>query len=577
MASLAQRLKRFRPYIADTRRFWVVVIIATAITSATEPMVPALLKPLLDDGIQARALNLWLVPAALLLLFAVRGTAGFIADVVLARIANDGMLRMRKALFARMLDVRLDVLRGESASSLSNSIVHEMQNATTQLVNALTGALKDGLAAIALLCYVVYIDWKLTLIVGFMGPAVAWIMRTASRRLHRLAKSSQTATVDLAYAVEENMAANRMVRLHGAQERQARRFEALSLTLRRLAMKSSVAQAAITPLMHMVAAAALSTIICVALWQSSGKLTVGGFAAFVSALLMLIAPVKRLSEATSPITRSLALLERSFDLIEKTPAERGGDFDPGRARGDMAFDAVRVVYPGATAPALDGLSLSIRAGETVALVGPSGSGKTTLANLLPRFVDLAAGEVRLDGHPIGDWSLPALRRQIALVSQDVVMFNDTLAANVALGDEVDRARVMRALEAANLAELVASLPQGMDTSVGHNATSLSGGQRQRLAIARAVYKDAPVLILDEATSALDNESERLVQDALRKLMAGRTTLIIAHRLSTIEHADRIAVLEGGRLLECGSHAELLERGGLYSRLHSLGAAGALVS
>ncbi len=566
--SIVQRVRRVFPYIAHVRRMWVVVLVATVIGAATEPAMPALMKPFLDGGFKG-TFNLWLVPAALLLLFGIRGLSGFIADVALAKIANEGMFALRQSLFQRLLDARMDLFTRESSSSLANSIVHEVQNGFSLLVNALTALVKDSLALLALLGYLVWLNWQLTLIVGIMGPAVAWLMRTASRRLYRLAKSSQVATIDLSYAVEENVLANRVVRLHQAQPEQARRFEALSDTLRRLAMKSAVANAAITPTMHMFAAAALSTVICIALLQSGDQMTVGSFAAFVAAMLMLIAPVKRLSEVTSPITRALAALERSFDLVEHTFPESGGTYAPARAKGRIALQNVVVRYPGAARAAVDNLSLEIAPGEVIALVGPSGSGKTTLANLLPRFLEPTSGSLLVDGHDLRDWELQALRRQFAMVSQDVVMFNDTLAVNVALGGEIDRVRVQHALEAANLGHLITQLPEGIDARVGHNAASLSGGQRQRLAIARAVYKDAPILILDEATSALDNESERMVQDALRRLMAGRTTLIIAHRLSTIEHADRVAVLDHGRLAELGTHAQLLNRAGLYARLHAL--------
>ena len=557
------------PYFGSSRRFWAVAVLATVVSSALEPLVPALLKPLLDRGFKPGGIELWMVPASLLLLFGVRGTAGFIADLALARITQDGLLALRRAMFARLLDARLSLFSTENATSLSNTVVFEVQNGATLLVNSVIALLKDSLALVALLAYLLYLNWQLTLIVFLIVPGVALIMRTLSQRLYRIARSTQTATNSLAYVVEENVLAARMVRLHGAQPAQTGRFGALSMALRRLALKSAAASAAITPLTHMLAAAALSAVICIALWQTRGALTVGTFAAFITAMLMLIAPIKRLSEAASPIARGLAGIQRAIDLIEHTPPESGGSHAPGRARGRISLRSVSVRYRGEGPPALDNLTLDIEPGQVIALVGPSGSGKTTLANLLPRFVLPDQGQVLLDGYDVADWQLHALRAQFALVSQDVVMFNDSLAANIAMGGAIDRARIEQCVAAANLHELVASLPQGLDTVTGHNAVELSGGQRQRLAIARALYKDAPVLILDEATSALDAASERLIQEALQRLMAGRTTLIIAHRLSTIEHADRVVVLEHGRLVESGSHAALLARGGLYAQLHAL--------
>jgi subfamily B ATP-binding cassette protein MsbA len=562
-------LRWLASYFGKARGAWAAAVLATIVASVTEPLLPALMKPLLDRGFKPGGIALWMVPAALLLLFTVRGIAGFLADLALAKITQDGLLALRRDMFARLLDARLALFREQNATALSNTVVFEVQNGATLLVNAVLGMLKDSVALVALLGYLVFLNWQLTFIVFLIVPAVALLIRTVSRRLYRIARSTQTATNDLAYVVEENVLAARMVRLHGAQSAQAGRFGHLSSALRRLAMKTAVASASITPTTHLLAAAALSLVIVIALWQRDAGITVGSFAAFITAMLMLIAPIKRLSEVASPISRGLAAVQRARDLIEDTPAETGGSFAGERAQGRIEFKGVRVRYRDDAPPALDGIDLAIEPGQVVALVGPSGSGKTTLANLLPRFVQPSEGCVLLDGHAVVQWRLDSLRRQFALVSQEVVMFNDTLAANVALGGAPDTARLERCVAAANLEELVASLPEGLETVVGHNAVTLSGGQRQRLAIARALYKDAPVLILDEATSALDTASERQVQEALQRLMAGRTTLIIAHRLSTIEHADKVVVLDQGRVAESGTHAQLLARGGLYARLHAL--------
>ena len=619
MPTLLQRFARITPYFRHGRIGIVVAFIGSLLGAATEPLIPELMKPLLDQGFTAGKLPLWLVPVAIVGIFALRGVAGFVAQYALSWAAFRGVRDLREALFQRILDAQPALFAQHSASSLTNTLVYEVQNGATQLVNSILTLVKDSLTLLALMGYLLWLNWRLTLFVGVLFPAVALLMRSVGKRLHRLAREGQDATDGLAYVVEENVLAWRIVRLHGAAAGQARRFDQHALTLRRVLLKIVTASGAMTPITQLFTAMALSAVIVVALWQSSATgTTVGGFVAFITAMLMLVAPVKHLSDVMAPITRGLASVERGLELLANSPAERGGNYRPegparngdaasktapaaARAAGRLVLDDVVLRYRDDQAPALNGLSLVVEAGQTVALVGPSGAGKSSLINLLPRFVEPTRGTITLDGVALADWQTDALRQQFALVSQDVVMFNDSVAANVALGDvpgntpdntpdntpgtapgtapgiapgvtsstEAHTQRVRAALAGAHLLDFVDGLPQGLHTVIGHNGSQLSGGQRQRLAIARALYKDAPILILDEATSALDSESERAVQAALNTLMRGRTTLIIAHRLSTIEHADRVVVMDAGRVVEQGPHATLLAAGGLYARLHAM--------
>ncbi len=569
-ASFGQRMARLTPYFGRARGLWLVVLLTTIIGSASEAAVPRLLNFLVTKFGQ-QAFPLWIVPCLVIGLFAFRGLAGFMAQMALTRIANNGIFKLRTEMFQKLQNARMQLFSTQSASALANTVVYEVQTGSNQLVYALLSLTKDGLTVVFLLAMLFYRNWQLTLIVLFLFPAVSVVMKTLSKRLYGITKASQTATDELAYVVEENILAHRTIRLHGAQASQIERFRGFGDGLRRLAMKSSTASSAMTPLTQMLGAAALSAVVTIALWQSqSGGSNVGDFIEFVTGMLMLLAPIKHLADVANPITRGLAAVERGLQLIDDTQSEASGATVMQRAQGQLQFDAVSLRYAEDVEPALDQVNLAIAPGEIVAFVGPSGAGKTSLMNLLPRFILPTGGEVLVDGVRAQEWDIQSLRRQFAMVSQDVVMLNDSVAANVALGQALDRERVAHCLEAANLSQHVAGLPLGMDTLVGHNAVQFSGGQRQRLAIARALYKDAPILILDEATSALDNESERLVQEALQRLMTGRTTLIVAHRISTIEHADRIVVMAGGRIVEQGPHAKLLRQQGLYSRLHRLG-------
>jgi ATP-binding cassette, subfamily B, bacterial MsbA len=570
---LLAMLRRLRPYAQGSRRYMALIALVV-VTALTEPLVPALLKPLLDRGFGEQRLALWIVPSALIGLFALRGLSTFVAKYGTSALAYSIIEQLASDQFALLHKAHPTLYTQQTASSLVNTMVYEAQTGAIILINALLGLTKNLLAIIALMLYLLYLNWQLTLLVVMVVPPMVLAIQLLSKRLHILTKQSQGATDQLAYVVEENVLAWRAVRLHHAQQQQQRRFSSLAHSLRRIAVKSTIASSAVMPITQVLAAVALSAVITAALLQTSSSGTsIGSFVAFVTAMLLLIAPLRALSEIAGSLTRGLTALERGLDLLEHTPTEHSGTYQPASGTAQplpLSFENVHLDFPNAERSALAGISLEIAAGSTVALVGSSGSGKTTLVNLLPRFVDASQGRVFLGGVDIQQWDIHALRQQFSFVSQDVVMFSETVAANVALGQAPDAQRVIAALDAAHLSDWLASLPQGIETPVGHNANTLSGGQRQRLAIARALYKNAPIVILDEATSALDTESEQAVKAALTDLTAGRTTLIIAHRLSTIEHADDIVVMHEGRVVERGTHSQLIALNQHYARLHQLG-------
>jgi len=574
-------LNRLIQYLKPHIGLIIGSLLAMAVVAGAETSIPALMKPLLDRGFTGQLNSkLWQVPVFLVGLALVRSLSQFLSNYLLTRVINAVLLKLREQMFHTLLRARTVFFQKNSASNLINAVVFEVNNVLTIMGSMLISLVRDSLTVVGLMGYLFYLNWKLTLVVLVIFPIIALIMNKINRRLRALNREQQTLTSELAYIVEESAAGYRIVKVHGAEEYEMQRFMEKAERLRKFALKSAVAGGLNQPITQLIASMALSVVLVIALMQSATEgTTVGGFAAFITAMMLVISPLKHLADVNQPLQRGLTAAEMIFALIDE-PLEEEEDRRLGmrplnKAKGAIRFENVCFSYEQEVGrqDALRDINLTIRPGEVVAFVGPSGGGKSTLVSLLPRFFAPTGGQILLDDTPLEEIVLADLRRQIAFVSQDVILFNDTIAANVAYGvvapNEVDRERVAQALQAANLATLIQELPEGMDTFIGDNGNRLSGGQRQRLAIARAIYKNAPILILDEATSALDSESERQVQDALEKLMVGRTTLVIAHRLSTIEHADRIVVLEHGQVVENGSHEELIQHDGLYANLHRI--------
>ena len=551
-----------------------VAMVFVAFGAATQPAMAYIMKPLLDEGFTgAKSYFIWLMPLAIVSLFLVRGICNFLSSYLLAWIANNVLLGMRSDMYERLLTLPDSEFQKGDSGRLMNRFTIDAGDVTDYATEVFTIIVREAFVVLALLGMLLYLSWQLSLIIFLILPLSIMVARYFTKRLRRINRQTINMNAQLTHVVKEGIEGQRVVKLFDGYEYEQSRFSVVNAALRKFAMRKASADAAMTPLTQLCISFAVAAVIATALYQgNAGTLTVGAFVAFVTALAQIFDPIKRLTNVASKAQKMLIAAESVFSLIDGSQEKDQGKHEL-KINNDavIEFRDVCFRFPEAERDTLSNISLTVKSGETIAFVGRSGSGKTTLANMIPRFIEPSAGCITINGYDIAEVTLKSLRNNLSLVSQDVVLFDGSIAQNVAYGSyrNATESQITEALKAANLLEFVKSLPNGLQTDIGENGAWLSGGQRQRLAIARALIKNAPILILDEATSALDNESERQVQASLDLLMEGRTTFVIAHRLSTVQNANCIVVLDHGRIVESGTHDELLRKGGLYATLYQM--------
>lgn len=553
--------------------YWISGLILMLIGSGTQPVMAYLMKPLLDEGFLGHEDDyIILIPVAVVILMLIRGVANFGGGYLMAYVANKVLFTLRKDMFASLVLLPDTEFNKGDSGRLLNRFTVDATQVTQNATEVITTVVKEISVIFGILFLLLFLSWQLTLIIIVVFPPSILVGRFFARRLRKINRQNIDVNAVLTQIIREGIDGSRVIKLFNGVHSENERFDRVNSSLRHQAMKIATAEVAMSPLTQWILSISVAFVIALALNQSKdGSLTVGTFIAYITALAQVFDPIKRLTHITAKAQRMMMATESVFKLIdspkEVSRSSRDLKFGP---NSEIEFRNVCFSFPDTQANALDGISFKVKAGQTVAFVGRSGAGKTTLMNLIPRFIEPSSGSVLIDGVELQDYDLVSLRNQMALVGQNVFLFDGTLAENIAYGSnsEASTDEIEIVVKAANLDGFVKSLPEGLQTMVGENGAWISGGQRQRIAIARALLKNVPLLLLDEATSALDNESEKLVQESLDSLMQGRTTFVIAHRLSTIKNADVIYVMDNGRVIESGTHEKLMQSGGMYSNLAS---------